>query len=228
MDSHAEVGFTYGPAVKTNNPQASRSSSSRDFAYDIIPGPKFLHTHCTSGENDVDTPTAVVRTSIQRQVGGYRKDLPHAGDMEMWLRFAANAAVGFIRADQAYYRLHGQNMSVAFMNLRDFVERKAVFDSFFREYGDCIEGGKELQRLAQRGLATHAFWTASQLFEEAKVTDCGKYLGFALGLCPSLRYSRPWCFFRIKQLLGPKAWSMMRPLIYCLRDRVLGRPFRAA
>jgi hypothetical protein len=41
--------------------------------------------------------------------------MPHAADMELWMRLTANADVGFIRCvDQAYYRLHAENMRKAY------------------------------------------------------------------------------------------------------------------
>ena len=65
-------------------------------------------------ENPITSPEVVMRTSLQKSVGGYDARLPHAADMEMWLRLAANADVGFIRGvDQAYYRLHRENMRKA-------------------------------------------------------------------------------------------------------------------
>jgi glycosyltransferase involved in cell wall biosynthesis len=219
MDAHPEVGFTYGRGIKTSDPERDRSIPPGNYSYRIIPGPEFIRSYCATGENDVDTATAVVRTRVQKKVGGYRKELPHAGDMEMWLRFAANAAVGFVDADQAYYRLHGQNMSVDYRHLRDFIERRAVFNSFFREYGNRIPRGRTLERLAARGLAENAFWTASKVFEGPTAPECNRYLDFALQLCPSLRHSRPWGFLRLKRLLGPQVWSSLRPLVRGLRGR---------
>jgi hypothetical protein len=39
-----------------------------------------------------------VPATTQKHLGGYRPELPHAGDMEMWLRFAAHGGVGRIHA----------------------------------------------------------------------------------------------------------------------------------
>ena len=53
-----------------------------------------------------------MRTSVQKQVGGYDRRLPHTGDLEMWMRLAAHSDVGYIRGvDQAFYRMHDQNMT---------------------------------------------------------------------------------------------------------------------
>ena len=57
---------------------------------------------------------------LQQQVGGYRAELPHSGDMEMWMRFAAHAPVGVLRAvpeawpptASRYHRRQGPSPSV--------------------------------------------------------------------------------------------------------------------
>jgi hypothetical protein len=228
MEAHPEVGFTYGRAIKTRDPDLESSNAGVDYQCRVIPGQEFIRFFCLTGENAVDTPTAVVRTCVQKKVGGYRKELPHAGDMEMWLRLAANAAVGFVDADQAYYRLHGQNMSEDYRNLRDFIQRKAVFDSFFREYVNFIAGGRELQSISSRSLAEHAFWTASRRFEGAQPDDCKQYLDFALQLYPGLRYSRRWWVFRLKRLLGPRGWSLLRPIVRRWRGGLRAHPPQGA
>ena len=79
------------------------------------------------------------RTSLQKRVGGYDVRLPRAADMEMWLRLAVNADVGFIRGvDQAYYRLHEQNMRKAFNALMDLRERRRAFEAVLERMArDC-------------------------------------------------------------------------------------------
>ena len=104
---------------------------------------------CMEGENIVSTPSAVVRTSLQRTIGGYRPELPHTGDMEMWLRCGAQGAIGIIEAYQAHYRVHGENMSLGFAGTRDLRQRKAAFDKVFQEYGDLIPNRDELQATCQ-------------------------------------------------------------------------------
>ena len=86
--------------------------------------------------NIVPTPTAVVRTSAQKRIGGYRKDLPHSGDLFMWLRLAGEGSVGIIDVPQGFYRTHGQNMSTGYGGLRDFRQRDR---RFFRQ---CRRGEK--------------------------------------------------------------------------------------
>jgi glycosyltransferase involved in cell wall biosynthesis len=83
--------------------------------------------------NYVSTATAVVRTSVQKQLGGYRPDLPHAGDLEMWLRFALHSKVAYIAEKQAAYRHHDSNMSLKYGRVSDIEQ---CVDSFRLHYKD--------------------------------------------------------------------------------------------
>ncbi|WP_277454066.1 glycosyltransferase [Janibacter sp. DB-40] len=56
--------------------------------------------------NRVRAPGIVVRRSAYAKVGGYRTDLPHAADWEMWTRLAAHGPVLFVDEVLARYRRH--------------------------------------------------------------------------------------------------------------------------
>ncbi|KIX78669.1 hypothetical protein SF23_05285 [Streptomyces sp. MBRL 10] len=86
----------------------------------------------------------VVRTALQRKVGGYDPELPHAGDIEMWMRLAAHADVGYVRgADQAFYRVHGNNMSTTDFGgqLDDLRQRLVAFTSVLDKCGGSCPTG---------------------------------------------------------------------------------------
>ena len=71
------------------------------------------------------------------------RDCPMAADLEMWMRLAANADVGFIRGvDQAYYRVHGQNMSSPMSALMDLRQRRLVFEIALDRCGDRLPDGQ--------------------------------------------------------------------------------------
>jgi GT2 family glycosyltransferase len=112
MDANPGVALTFGDCVAwfdaERAPEINHHASFTWEQFDL------LKAICASATNLVPTPTAIVRTSVQQSSGGYRKSLPHAGDMEMWLRFAANGAVARINAVQAIYRLHANSMSQTF------------------------------------------------------------------------------------------------------------------
>lgn len=56
--------------------------------------------------NRVRAPGIVVRRAAYERVGGYRTDLPHAADWEMWARLAAHGPVVFVDQVLACYRRH--------------------------------------------------------------------------------------------------------------------------
>lgn len=59
----------------------------------------------------VQTPAAVVARSTYERLGGFRSDLCHALDWEMWVRIAAACPVWYDPRVLAVYRRHGANES---------------------------------------------------------------------------------------------------------------------
>jgi glycosyltransferase involved in cell wall biosynthesis len=56
--------------------------------------------------NRIRPPGIVVRRAAYEAVGGFRPDLPHAADWEMWTRLAAHGPVVFVDEVRARYRRH--------------------------------------------------------------------------------------------------------------------------
>ena len=63
--------------------------------------------------NRVRAPGIVVRRAAYERVGGYRTDLPHAADWEMWTRLAAHGPIMFVDQVLACYRRHDTSDTVA-------------------------------------------------------------------------------------------------------------------
>ena len=63
--------------------------------------------------NRVRAPGIVVRRAAYERVGGYRTDLPHAADWEMWTRLAAHGPIVFVDQVLACYRRHDISDTVA-------------------------------------------------------------------------------------------------------------------
>lgn len=57
--------------------------------------------------NRVRAPGIVVARSAYESIGGYRTDLPHAADWDMWTRLAAAGPIIFVDEVLAMYRRHG-------------------------------------------------------------------------------------------------------------------------
>ncbi len=232
MDLHPDVGFTFGPAIKLLPGELPPATDVEPPAtYRVVSGLEFVEL---SGPVDiVHTPTAVVRTKLQQRLGGYRADLPHAGDMEMWLRFAAHGAVGIIDAKQAVYRRHETNMSLSHfipnvLVLPDLQQRKAVFEVFFKTCGQTLADYDRLLARTVGALAEEAAWEAHLAFERGQLAECDEIMRFAWETYPGVRYSRPGINLMIKRALGLKVWSTVGPALDALRRvvslKAIGHP----
>jgi glycosyltransferase involved in cell wall biosynthesis len=218
MDAHPEVGFTFGRYMQLypGDPCPAPPKDHGHQAWQILDGLEFVALN--GARNDVATATAVVRTALQKQLGGYSPDLPHAGDMEMWLRFALHGPVGFIETEQAVYRRHEQNMSqVINGRLRDLQQRKAALDRAL----SSLHPGRLDNTLLYQGLlesfANDAVSLASEAFNRGEATECKRILAFAVAMWPDIRNARQWSRVAWKQRFGPTLWSAIHPFVLELR-----------
>lgn len=218
MRNHPHVGFTFGNALIAG-PSGVISNRVDPLGDNGVPpmqvlsGPQFMRL---SGANNlVPTPTAVVRTTLQKQVGGYNKELPHAGDMEMWLRLASHAGVGYINENQAVYRRHASNMSLQYYGqsiLPDLRQRKQAFDILFRQGAESLRKDEKLRRFLARDLGKEALRLAGMAFNNFDVATAMAIQRFALEVSPEVRNSLPWIKLVCKQTIGPKCWYALNSI----------------
>lgn len=218
MDAHPEVGMTYGMAQLIHedaNPVPAQGGPAEDQIFD---GATFLRHVCRAG-NVVPTPTAVVRTELQQKLGGYRADLPHTGDMEMWMRFAANGSVGVTRSIQAYYRLHSANMSSKYYAaiISDRREQLQAATEVHDRWGRDIPGFEGWLDEMRSRLGHEALWIASESFDRGDAESCRLALDCARSLYPRISSSGAAWRFRLKRLLGASTWKAVQPLVNKLR-----------
>jgi glycosyltransferase involved in cell wall biosynthesis len=216
MDARPEVGLTYGDVIRTAAPDFAAAPAPATCTTEVIHGPAFIEAACRALGTGVEPVTAVVRASVQRAVGGYRKELPHAGDQEMWLRFASVSAVGRVGAPQGFYRRHSTNMSIGYyggLGRRDFDQLRAAFGYFFAEFGDRVPDRGRLEGLYRRELAVQAFYLANEAFDTGDRDLCADMLAEAVALWPGVRGHRGWRRLRLKRAVGGRVWSYLRPLL---------------
>jgi glycosyltransferase involved in cell wall biosynthesis len=221
LDARPDAGLAYGRQIHfaSDEPPAAPPPSRGAGDWRALEGREFIAECCRAGGNPVATPTAVVRTSLWKRLGGYRADLPHTADMELWLRFAAHANVLVIDADQAFKRAHTANMQHQYLGagLGDVPQRHAAFEALFAGHGSRVPGAPALWAEATAVLAEQAFWAASRAFDRGDARSCRHCLDYALRLDPGLRDWPPWARLRWKQRLGPRLWRVVRPALERLR-----------
>jgi glycosyltransferase involved in cell wall biosynthesis len=223
LEEHPEVGLVHGRQVFFGDEPGPAQTPEDTVSCPtvVLAGEAFVETCCTGGSNPVATPTAVVRTALQHEAGGYSKALPHTADMELWLRLAARSSVARVEAHQAYKRMHAANMQHEYVRgvLADLRQRQGAFESFFQGDGRRLAGRDRLQALAARRLGEAAFWAASRAFDRGDGAACRPLLEYAVQLAPGLASGREWARLRWKRRLGTRAWRVVRPLVERLRGR---------
>jgi glycosyltransferase involved in cell wall biosynthesis len=228
LDAHPEVGFAYGPHVEVcdGEPRPPQLDAPAVPGWTILTGAEFVRAN--RDYNPVCYCTAVVRTARQKSIGHYRSELPHAGDMEMWMRFGAHGPVGRVNAYQGVYRRHGRNMSNAYYGdnfLPDLRQRKAAIDMLFDNDGKRMEHADDLRRYLYEGLAKVAVMSAGRPFNQADLNRFDEMLEFAVRIDPEIRRCFAWKWQSMKRLMGPRMWSALG----CNRvETVLRRARRSA
>jgi glycosyltransferase involved in cell wall biosynthesis len=227
MEAHPEVGFTFGPVVELYDDGSTKLITTIDDVGSgadqrILSGREFIEL--SGSKNIVATATAVVCTELQKRVGGYRPELTHAGDMEMWLRLAAQASVGWLPTTQAVYRCHSGCMSLSYYKnyrLLDLQQRKSALDSFVQYYGHSSTDAKDLVRRMLRSLGGDAISWASTAFNEGEIELSEELSQFALSVCPDLKRSASWLKLACKRGLGLRRWLELQPTVEGLRQLML-------
>jgi hypothetical protein len=223
MDAHPEVGFTFGKAIVVDDRSTTRQTNSvkNRPGWHILNGLEFIEA--SGSDNIVPTPTAVVRTDLQKRLGGYCSELSHSGDLEMWLRFAAHASVGVLKAYQAVYRRHADNMSLLYTAktwLPDLRQRKAALDSFFNTCGQTLPQARQFHRRAVRLLACNAVGLASTAFNEGEMKLSEQLTEYAIRIYPKIERSPPWMKLACKRRLGTRTWHALQPAVAMIRQAV--------
>lgn len=205
---HPSVGMVYGRVVYYSDHDRLPRSPSLPLGSARWAGPRWIEGRCRSGHNVISSPEVVVRTSVQHQVGGYRPDLPHAGDLEMWLRIAAVSDIGYVRGrPAAFYRVHQASMfRTQFANVfADLEQRRDVFDRFFAEHPN-LPGRPRMHALANRAIARDALWRACRGYDrdQLDVVPAAELAEFALATYPRAASLPEHAALMRRQRLGPR------------------------
>jgi len=173
FSAYPSVGLVYGRAVYFNDEDPLPSKLLATDALQIWPGAAWIASRCRIGRVGIVSPEVVMRTSLQHEIGGYRNDLPHAGDTEMWMRAAAHADVAFIRADQAYHRCHPASMSRKQFGtlLFDVQQRRAAFDAVLLSDVHDVPHASALRSTAMRSLAADVLWQLCRRQRGDRISD---------------------------------------------------------
>jgi glycosyltransferase involved in cell wall biosynthesis len=226
MDAHPEVGFVYGHVVPFRDGQEPPPARTTSRSPTIWPGSWWLEQRFREGHTCIRSPEVVMRTSLEQQVGGFA-DLYHTSDVEMWMRLAAYADVGYVHADQAFYRRHADSMSGVVDDLLHFNQLRSAYDEVLKRCGDVLPNVEELSEIVHRQLAKDAMWAAARAYDrrQTDTVPVDELAAFAFDCCPDAASLSTYRSLQWRRRIGPTIMPYLQPLIL---PRLLARELSAA
>jgi glycosyltransferase involved in cell wall biosynthesis len=220
MDADERIGMVYGQAIHFKDEAEPPVQEMRlQFSHRRWSGADWLEERCRAAHNVITSPEVVVRRRVQQRVGGYRPELPHAGDLEMWLRIAAVSDIAYVRQTQAYYRVHASSMmrTVYRGSFFDLQQRKLVFDKFYQNHRGILADADRLYELANRALAREALWDACRAYDrdEVEASHAAEIVEFAMTTYSAAATLPEYSALRRRRALGP---------LICNRTQVFAIP----
>lgn len=207
MEAHGDVGLVYGYAMDFSTaPEQAANHSTPRVSWSVWSSRDWIKRVCQRGRNIIVNPEAILRRSLMDELGGYRPDMPHAADMDLWLRAAARAKVGRINGPvQAYYRIHGSNMHITGYGntLADISARRHVFESLAAEGSKLLDSPRRLLRTARRALAHEAVRASVLALDantEESLRESRNLAIFAKDTDPQIEHSRLWRSYERRQM----------------------------
>ncbi|BCW73391.1 glycosyltransferase [Arthrobacter sp. NicSoilB8] len=202
MEAHPGVGLVYGYAQEFHDKVPPTAEMRQSWS--LWTGDEWTRIMCRRGSNIIVNPEAVLRRSVMDRLGGYRPDMPHSADMELWLRAADLGSVGRVNGNvQAFYRVHGLNMHLTDFGggLADIQARRHVFEDMAGVPGSALDRQPGLLRMARHALAVEAVRAANQALDRGGMhaSVASELATFAVETDAGVTGSAPWRAFRIRQ-----------------------------
>lgn len=237
LDAHPNVGFVYGHPLHFRPDQPLPPARTNGTGWSVWPGKWWLERRFKAGHGCITSPEVVVRTDLQRKLGGYDPRLPHSGDIEMWMRFAAHADVGYLKGvDQAYYRVHGASMSQTDFSgqLDDLRQNKAAYDAVLERATELPAAERDrLAAIVNRKLARQALRRAARAYDRGRTAQVpvDELVAFAADCWPDYEKLPEFAGLSLRRRIGPKAMPYLQPLVltavaHHARERLWWRTWR--
>ena len=196
LEAHPSVGLVYGYYETFVDDPPLVTQKVRNWT--IWSGDDWIERRCRGGtSNIIACPEVVMRTSVQRAIGGYDLSLPHSGDFEMWLRAAAVSDIGRVNGPpQAYYRVHPNSMMrTRYADYAVHLEQMlSAFDNVLIGPKASVSNGDALFAVARKALASGALVYARSAYDHGRSTEepVEDYMAFAVRVWPEVTRTRRW------------------------------------
>jgi glycosyltransferase involved in cell wall biosynthesis len=216
LDARPEVGFAYGHPLHYRQDWPLPVARTTVRGWSVWPGRQWLERRFRDSNSCITSPEVVVRTSLQKRVGGYDLRLPHTADIEMWLRLAAYGDVGYVRgADQAFYRIHGDSMTTSRTPLIDLRQRRLAYEVTLERCADALPNADRLSAIVHRKIAWQALWFAARAYDRRRTqeTPVDELVEFAIDCWPAATRLPVYRTLQLRRRIGPRVMPYLQPFI---------------
>lgn len=232
LDANPDVGFAYGRPLHWRDGTPLPPARTESRAWTVYPGRAWLRWRFAAANGCITSPEVVVRTALQRKVGGYDPALPHTGDIEMWMRLALHADVGYLPGvDQAYYRVHDANMSRAYYadaGVADLRQRMAAYTALLGRAEGRLPDAARLEHRLRGTLARDALQRAGRAYDKGRteVEPVDEMIRFAVEVFDDVHRLPEWHTLALRRAVGPRWAAALRPLSLAAAGRRVRRTWR--
>jgi glycosyltransferase involved in cell wall biosynthesis len=165
LDMHPKVGMVYGGSLPFDSDDAMPSARMQTVMPEVWQGREWIAERCRTASMGIASARAVVRTTLERELGdGCAAPLPDEA-LARCLRLAVRADIVFLRGvDQTYVvaALNAVPRPGQGSPIEDLRLRKATFDALFAVDGRDLPGAEGLHAMANRALAREAISVAGR------------------------------------------------------------------
>jgi glycosyltransferase involved in cell wall biosynthesis len=186
MEMHPALSFAYGDGVvcRSGGTAPTVDLGQAPTQWQISTSNQYIEKCCRAPMRSAGF--LLIRTTVQKQAGHYRPELPFGDDLEMLLRLARLGPVAETKAVQGIWREHGSNRSKIFWadSMRRLRAAELTFETFFFGEGGTIDGAARLRRQARRTLGNCAYWSAVSHLIRGHFREGISLFGLAFGLSP--------------------------------------------
>lgn len=246
LEAQPSVGFVYGRPVEfCHAPPSSPPLAVKSWT--VWSGRQWLDLRCRSGVCCIRHPEVMMRASVLRSVGGFRPELPHTGDFELWMRLSAVSDVGRVNGpDQGWYRIHPQSLrqNIDGGCLTDLRQRRDAFAWAFEGRGGLVPDAVLLQESARRALAAEALDQACRAYDRGRPdrwapwgrrghgdgcagVPVDELVGFALEAWPDAEDLPQWRRFSRRRRLSLRHAQLVPPFVFSNAIRRASEELRA-
>lgn len=186
METYPALSFVYGEGAvsKADEHIAATAHGYAPAGWKITQSDRYIEECCRTPMRSAGF--TLIRTSVQKQAGHYKPELPFGDDVEMLLRLARLGPVAETDAIQGIWRVHDSNRSMPLWanSTRRQRAAEAVFESFFSGEGRPIDGVARLRRIVRRKLGNHAYWSAVSQLIHGRLGEAMSLFGLAFSRAP--------------------------------------------